>query len=119
MENVKSVIGKNTSRHPFILILGSMDYLAVASVTNVPKYFVIITRFAIPCTTFMQAFDTSFKSFWLFHLEYPLACMGVWCFVESAIFERAYKKGDLSPNVKFLAVQMKEYYLQRSGTGRT
>jgi hypothetical protein len=51
------------------------------------ELFVFMCGKAIRCTTILEAIDLAFKSFYVFHVEFPSSCYGAWQFLDYCVYK--------------------------------
>uniref|UniRef100_A0A1A7XTZ7 Uncharacterized protein n=1 Tax=Iconisemion striatum TaxID=60296 RepID=A0A1A7XTZ7_9TELE len=68
-----------TTEYPYVLVLGEDQQCSQA--------FVIISGTALEYPSLLGAIDRCFKTFFVFHVNYPKPCAHIWEFIQTVIFE--------------------------------
>ena len=76
---LKKDFGKEGNSQPYILILGG-------TMLKPQQTFVIIEHRALEQTSLIKAVDVCFKAFYVFDLQYPEKCSGVWEFISAIVY---------------------------------
>ena len=82
---MKKDFGKEGNSQPYILILGG-------TMLKPQQTFVIIEHRALEQTSLIKAVDVCFKAFYVFDLQYPEKCSGVWEFISAIVYDLAINK---------------------------
>ncbi|XP_037806699.1 uncharacterized protein LOC119600512 isoform X2 [Lucilia sericata] len=79
-DHLAALAAKDDPIPPFILGLGDVNTL------EIDKFFIYLDDKLIICDSFMEAFETCFKSFHVFNVSYPMASEPFWIFVENYFY---------------------------------
>lgn len=80
-EDIEGMITSKTSIHPQVVAVGNKFSL------NFTEYFVLFKEKGIKCGTLLEAIDLAFKSFYVFHIEFPSHCFGAWQFLDFSVYK--------------------------------
>ncbi|OXA53362.1 hypothetical protein Fcan01_10323 [Folsomia candida] len=80
-EDIQSLITSKTSNHPQVVAVGNKFNL------DFTEFFVLFEGKGVKCDSLLQAIDLSFKSFYVFRIEFPSQCYGAYQFLDYAIYK--------------------------------
>lgn len=75
------MITSKTSNHPQVVAVGNKFNL------DFTEFFVLFEGKGVKCDSLLQAIDLSFKSFYVFRIEFPSQCYGAYQFLDYAIYK--------------------------------
>ncbi|XP_023297680.2 uncharacterized protein LOC111680278 isoform X1 [Lucilia cuprina] len=79
-DHLAALAAKDDNIQPFILGLGDVNTL------KIDQFFMYLDDKLIKCDSFMEAFETCFKSYHVFNVHYPMASEPFWIFVENYFY---------------------------------